>query len=194
MNTPSPPGSGPFRPNDEVASHIETEIRRRYSATRAGVPKGTPTTLLHIGTEQTGLATGSDIEPQTLRVLWIGSRKTAKEYFKHLPPTPGEMENAIAAVEDEVARARTVIPAGSALYTTDAAIREIALISGIPAGAELILGRDAMERTFGRLAAVMPGRPASQEGLPAGAAFAATLLILREVMHHLQFSAITVKT
>src|SRR5512135_1984923 len=102
MNTPSPPGSGPFRPNDEVASHIETEIRRRYSAIRSGAPKGTSTTLLYIGTEQTGFVTGSDSEPETLLVLGIGSRKTAREYFKHVPPTPGEMEKAIAAVENEV--------------------------------------------------------------------------------------------
>jgi hypothetical protein len=38
------------------------------------------------------------------------------------------------------------------------------------------------------------GRPPASEGLPAGGAFAATLLILRELMHHLKFAAITVRT
>jgi len=50
-----------------------------------------------------------------------------------------------------------------------------------------------LERTFNRLTAVSLGRPASREGIPAGVAFAATLLILRKFMHHLQFSSITVK-
>jgi hypothetical protein len=49
-----------------------------------------------------------------------------------------------------------------------------------------------MERTFDRLAQVSLGRPASSEGLPASNSFSATLLILREFMHHLQFAGITV--
>lgn len=188
-----PPESKPFHSKNEVAPPLESELRRRYSAVRYDVPKGAPVTLLHIGTEQTVLVTGSNLEPEALLTLGIGSRRTANEYFKHVPPTPAEMENAIAAVENEVVRARAGLVDGSALVTTDATIREIALLSGVAAGAELGLGLEAMERTFERLAAVTLGRPASREGLPTGAAFAATLLILREVMHHLRFSSITVK-
>lgn len=193
MNTRSPPESGRFHSSDDVAPPVEPEIRRRYSAIRPGIPKGAPITLLHIGAEQTGLATGSDFDPETWLMLGIGLQKTANEYFKHVPPTPGEMENAIAAVENEVMRARAMPVGGSVLVTTDAAIREIALLSGIPAGAELTLSIDTMERTFERVAAVTLGRPASREGLPTDATFAAALLILREVMHHLRFSSITVK-
>jgi hypothetical protein len=46
---------------------------------------------------------------------------------------------------------------------------------------------------FDRMAAISMGRPAGQDTLPAGAAFRATLLILREFMHHLQFQSITLK-
>lgn len=52
------------------------------------------------------------------------------------------------------------------------------------------LSIDALERTFDRLTSVALGRPASQEGLPDDKPFAATLLILRELMHHLQFASI----
>ena len=97
------------------------------------------------------------------------------------------------AVEDEVTRARTLLARGSSLFTADAAVREIALLAGAPDRPEWVLTLDAMERTFDRLAAVTLGRPASREGLPSSAAFAATLLILREFMHHLQFESITVK-
>ncbi len=173
--------------------NIETEIRRQYSVMRSGVLERTPITVLHIGAERTGLATGSDIEPQAVLALGIGSQKTARNCFMHVPPTPGEMENAIAAVEDEVTRARTMLVGRSLLFTSDAAIREIALVAGVPAGPVMTLSLDVMERTFGRLAAVALGRPALREGLPTDLAFAATLLILREVMHHLQFSSVTVK-
>jgi len=50
-----------------------------------------------------------------------------------------------------------------------------------------------MEKTFDRLASVSLGRPAAHEGLPDSTAFAATLLILREFMHHLKFASLTVK-
>ena len=56
----------------------------------------------------------------------------------------------------------------------------------------MTLGLEVMERTLGRLAVAL-GRPEAREGLPGSAAFAATLPILREVMHHLQFSSIRVK-
>jgi exopolyphosphatase/pppGpp-phosphohydrolase len=179
-------------------SNIETEIRLRYSAIRSVVPSGMPTAVLHIGAEQTSVATGTGAEPDMVHMFPIGSRKTAVEYFHHDPPTPGEIENAIVAVEDAVASARTMISGGTnlfttRLFTTDEAIRKIALISGVTDGAELILARDSMERTFERLAAVTLGRSSSQQGIPAGVTFAATLLILREFMHHLQFLSITVK-
>lgn len=60
----------------------------------------------------------------------------------------------------------------SSLYTTREPVREIALVAGLPEQPKLLLSRDTVERTFERLAA--------------------TVLILREFMHHLQFLTITV--
>lgn len=154
-----------------------------------GVPDGAPIAVLHIGAKETAVATGNSPEPQAVLSTAIGSRKTAADYFKHHPPTPSEVENAILAVEDEVMRARTIRKEDSALYTTDAAIREIAVL----AGASTTLGLDALERLFQRWIAVTNGSPASQQGIPDDAAFGATLLILREFMHHLKFPSITVK-
>jgi exopolyphosphatase/pppGpp-phosphohydrolase len=167
-------------------------VREQYSVLRSGVPDHVPVAVLHIGAEQTAVVAGSGSRPEML-MLEIGSRKTAADFFRHEPPTPGEMENAIAAVEDEVTRARAMIPPGSMLFTTDAAIREITLVAGVADGPELRLSIAAMEQTFERLAAIALRRPAGWEGIPAGHAFAATLLILREFMHHLQFPSITVK-
>jgi exopolyphosphatase/pppGpp-phosphohydrolase len=165
----------------------------QYEAIRLGIPDGTHITVLHIGEQETVVAAGAGAEPSAVFKLPVGSRKTAAEYFHHDPPTPGEMENAIVAVEDAVASARTIISGGTGLFTTDEAIRKIALISGVTDGAELILTRDAMEQTFERLIEVILGRPDLRKEVPADATFSATLLILREFMHHLQFLSITVK-
>lgn len=186
MNTPS------SSPESKPGQATDAEVQRRYTLIRAGVADVAPITVLHIGEEQTIVATENGIEPPVVMVLAIGSRKTAHSYFKQEPPTPGEMENAIMAVEDEVIRARPLV-AGSRLFTTDPSIREIALIGGDTDEPELDLTLDAVERTFDRLASVVLGKPAAPEGIPVSATFAVTLLILREFMHHLQFSSITIK-
>lgn len=176
-----------------VKSNIETEIGQRYSTIKFSVSAGISITVLHIGMEQTGLAAGSGSDPEATLVLEIGLQKTAREYFKRAPPAPDEMENAITAVEDEVVRARAMMKNRSKLFTMDAAIREIALIAGVPENAEMVLSLDNVERSFERLAAVTLGRPALREGLPTSTTFAAALLILRELMHHLKFQSITLK-
>lgn len=169
-----------------------TEARRQYAAIRAaGVIDGR-VTVLHIGAKQTVLATGTSRDPTFVLALAIGSSKTAADHFRQDPPAPIELEDAIMVVEDEVTRARDQV-AGSELFTMDAAIHRIALIAGVAEAAEMALSREAVEQTFDRFSGVVLGRPAASEGLPAGGAFAATLLILRELMHHLKFSAITVR-
>lgn len=167
-------------------------ILQRYRASRVRLAWGTPRAVVHIGAEQTTVAAGTGDEPETVATLGIGWRKTATEYFRHEPPTPGEMEQAIKAVEDELMRVRPAIPPGSTLLTTDASVTRIAQAAGLRDPVESSLSLEAVEHTFDRLAAVTLGRPASIEGLPAGAGFAATLLILREFMHHLKFASIQV--
>lgn len=173
---------------------MRTEILKRYKAIRLTLPNDTPITVLHIGMEQTAVATGTGTEPGAIITLTISSQKTAIEYFKHNPPTPSEIENAIVTIEDEVARVRSIISGASMLFTTDESIREIAIIAGIPNQSEIILTRDVMELTFERFVSVSHGRPISREGFPPRISFAATLLILREFMHHLQFLSITIRT
>ena len=169
----------------------EAEVRASYSAFRAQVSATIPITVLHIGPEQTAIAGGDGTQSPVTLALDIGSKKTARDYFQHIPPTPVEMENAIAGIEDQVMRVRTVVPKDPALFTTDAAVREIALVAGVPDSAEMTLTLDAMEQTFERLVAVTLGKTALREGIPTGNEFAAALLILREIMHHLQYQAIT---
>lgn len=170
-----------------ITPAVNSEIRQHYASIRMGVPDGAPITVLHISAEETIVALGNASEPKIVLSLTIGSKKTTATYFKHHPPTPSEVENAILAVEDEVMRTRTMIHPDSALYTTDNAIREIAVL----AGASTTLDLEGVERIFQRWIAVINGSPASQQGIPNDAAFGATILILREFMHHLKFASIT---
>lgn len=171
---------------------METGIHQRYRSIRLGLPAGAPITVLHIGEQETAVATGAGAEPDKVLMLAIGSQRTAAEFFLHTPPTPGEIENAIVRVEDEVTRAREMIAGYPTLVTTDASIREIAHIAGGHAGSALQLPVDAVEQVFALLASHSLGRPASSAGIPGSPVFAAMLLILREFMHHLNFSSISV--
>ena len=132
--------------------------------------------LLHFGAERTSVAGAT---------LALGAHSIARDHFRHDPPSALELENAIAAIEDELARAQHAIARGATFRTGDATVREIAAASGVPRGAEMTLAREAVEQTFQRLAARAPG-------LPAGGEFAATLLILRELMHHLDIASIRI--
>ena len=157
-------------------------------------PRSARRTTLHIGVNHTTVtADNGTAAPETI-VLLIGSGKTASDFFKHTPPTPLEMENAIMAVEDEVTRARTLASPHSPLHTRDEAIRAMALGAGLEDRDSMTLSVEAVERLFDLLASVTLGRPATRTGLPTDTGFAATLLILREFMHHMQFESITIDT
>ncbi len=163
-----------------------------YSSLRRNFPEGTPITVISIGPEKTHLVCGKGDTAAASVSLDIGAQKTSAEHFKHCPPTPGELENAIMAVEDEIAKAPAALLAGSNLFTTDAAIREIARLAGLEDQLTMDLRITEVERTFDRLVSVLQGRPVASAGLPDNPRFGATLLILREFMHHLGFASITI--
>lgn len=154
--------------------------------------KDTYCTELHIGIDQTSVTSRNGTKSSETILLLIGSKKTATDFFKQELPTPIEMENAIMAVEDEVIRARMLVVQDSTLNTSDATIREIAQLADVPDNARMVLSVEAVERLFDLLAALVLGRPASRAGIPLDSGFAATLLILREFMHHLQFTSIII--
>ncbi len=146
--------------------------------------------LLNIGEEETVIS----VQPQGRKAerlsLGIGAGKTALAFFHHEPPTPDEVEAAINVVEDEVTRAVPLTKNATALYTLDSAAKQTARLAGIAGENGTMLSRENMETVFGRLAALSMGRPVSSDPIPVDARFAAALLILREVMHHLGFDSI----
>lgn len=181
--------------DDSFSLTLDPQVRALYSRATVGMkgtqpPEKRAVTMLHIDDDQVIVATGDGRQPSRAIVLALGSVRTSRELFHHDPPTPLEMENAITATENEVIRARAIIDAHSELMTNAASIKQIARFAGLSDPGQRILSIRLIERAFESLAAVTLGRPASIERVPAGTAFAAALLILREFMHHLQFTEI----
>jgi hypothetical protein len=156
---------------------------REENAMAAIVAQSTPLTSQ---AAMTPLEIGRDRTTIGERSLALGWETLALAHFRNERPSPLELERAIEAVEDELAR---VPPAagGGELQTSDRVIRDIAAAAGVSPASEMIISVAAVEQAFERLAARTPG-------LPAGREVAATLLILREVMHHLRFRSIVART
>ena len=171
---------------------VTESLLQAYAVARQHQGPDTCIVVLHIGAEQSGIAVGLGPDADLVKPLPMGSERTARAYFKTTPPTPLAMEHAIQVVEDVVMPLRTVIPREALLFSLDAMLRDIALLAGAEQTESVRLTLDDMERLFNRLSAVVEGSPSTHQGLPESNTFAATLLILREFMHHLQFAQIEV--
>jgi exopolyphosphatase/pppGpp-phosphohydrolase len=171
-------------------TEVGPDIHRLYLAAKMSMSPGTPVTVLLIGDMETTVVTGAGTEPDKVLMLAIGAKKTAKEFFLHTPPSPGEIENAIIQVEDEITRAREMVAGYPSLFATDKQIQVIASIAG-HAGAVRRMSVEDVERVFSLLASNSLGRPSSVSGIPDSPAFAASLLILREFMQHLGFASVS---
>ena len=122
-------------------------------------------------------------------MLAVGVRGIADRFFRHDPPTPFEMEQAIDAVEDALTGSRLQHAERGELVTNDPLLREW-VTAGSPQGDKVRLTRDEVEAIFQRLASASLGHPLALAGLPTGRDAAAALLILRECMHHLGYDGI----
>ena len=148
---------------------------------------------LHIGDDETTIAFAGESGISETVVLAFGSLDICRRYFKHVPPTPGELEAAIAAVEDELMPMIPRLSPSVPLCTADTESVALARSDGVSSDDSLELDLAGVERLFNRLANVAYGRPAAQEGIPERGTFAANLLILRELMHHAGYGSVTVE-
>ena len=148
---------------------------------------------LPIGSDITRVTRIYDGQPDATRLPGIGYGKTATDFFKHSPPMPLEMENVIMAIGDEAIRAGKWRVQDAPLCTHDVGIREMAQLAGVANSARRAWIVDAVEQHLDLQAAWVQGRPASSAGIFLVPGFAASLLILREFLRHLQFPSITVE-
>jgi exopolyphosphatase/pppGpp-phosphohydrolase len=141
-------------------------------------------TRLNMDARQTTLTT---TDPAMSVMLGLGYLSVAETFFRHDPPTPGELERAIDAVEDALMSARASRTDADTLVTSSDIGRFLPDLPSHGAAATL----EEVEARFQRLASVSLGHPRTLADKPLDRESAAGLLILRECMHHLGFGTLT---
>lgn len=167
-------------------------MQNSYARARQHSPDGQALAVLHLAGEKTLLAFGWGANADKLITFSFGAGGLARRLFKRSPPAPLDLENAIAVVEDEIAqKSKGIDGPNFRLVSSDSVIEGFARLAGLAeTEGPRIMSREALERLFGRLASVAEGQPASYADIPDDKEFAAALLILRELMHHLRFHEI----
>jgi hypothetical protein len=141
-------------------------------------------TRLRLHMRQTILAIG-EADPVTLAVAPQG---LAVDFFRHQPPTPHELEQAIDAIEDALMSTRIAHDERGTLVTGEPLVRAI---PGLQQEGDS-LTRDAVEVLFQRLASSSLAPRLLAAAMSVDAETTATMLLLRELMHHLGFAEVTV--
>ena len=150
-------------------------------------------TTLELGAETSTLVCIEDGRVVLQQSLPLGTASLARQWMRHTPPTPLDMEHAIEQTED------VVMPLASKLVRTQQLVLRgsgAALILqavGAKPDEALQWSLDEVEDIFNRIALVSQGRPSGQEALPTAPEFYAAMVILRECLHHLRFGAVVVE-
>jgi len=154
-----------------------------------------PGILLQISKTETNFTTFFDNESNQLQVkeIHVGYQLIADQCFSAFPPTFNEMDNAINIIEEAVVTLHDQIDIQLSLFCADDDLKNIARLAFNTinnADGTQTIRRIEVENLFTRLAEIIKGLPPSQDVLPKDNHFAAYLLILREIMHHLGFECI----
>jgi len=151
----------------------------------------THTFQLVLGPESAGLFNCATEGQRHGLMAWGHAQLTAR-FFSGDTISPGRLEGAIEWTEDRIQAAHADIPPGAQLYTSEDDLRALAELSGVSSSAHMVLHVDAVEATFSRLVMQAFGQAPQQEALPSSARFFATVVFVRELMHHLHFPQIHV--
>lgn len=121
-----------------------------------------------------------------------GHQAMAEQYFRRQPLDAGSLERAIEWTEDRIQQARLHLPPGSQLSSAEADVRLLAELAGLNGEAQA-LHVDAVEQLFSRLVLQAFGQSPHQEDLPERTRVFATVVLLREMLHHLRFGQIDLR-
>jgi hypothetical protein len=127
--------------------------------------------------DRTTLAASAGVEV----VVPAGAAALAWALFRHDPPTSGEIEQAIDAVEDALASTGLRHTQRGDLQAAESQVLDVL---GLRVGDVRRTG-EQVEMQFQRLASMALGPPAARDAGALSGVGAATRLILRECMHHL---------
>lgn len=178
----------------ELPQMDETALHAAWADVRQHVPQPQAIVVLRLGDDRSMLAWGTGVKPEQVSPLPLGLLGLAHRLLPAERLSALAIESTMAEVEDIVMPWHGQLPASAQLFTDDAAMAELARWAGMPdADRSWSLTTEAVEHLFNRWVALAQGRPASQDELPTTGRFSATLLVLREWLHHLGFVGITIR-
>jgi hypothetical protein len=149
----------------------------------AASPAPAPQVLCWGGSHQTHLAWQDPDQPAVVLHLPVGPQSLVDQAMRRWPPRPVDLEHAIDLTEEALSALTPQPPPGRVLQLGGAFVSLIAHFGGAR--------RDDVEAAFEDLAAWSAGRPAPPADWPADPGFGAALLLLRELMHHLNFETLS---
>lgn len=153
----------------------------------------TAKTTLQLGANSSSVLCTQDDRVVLQQDLPLGTASLARQWMRHTPPTPLDIEHAIEQTED------VIMPLAAKLVRTEqlqlrgsgAAL----ILQGVGAVPDTVLrwNLEEVEDLFNRIAMVSQGRPSAHEALPTAPEFYAAMVILRECLHHLRFSGVVLQ-
>ena len=117
----------------------------------------------------------------------INLASMSEQFFPDGRLKASALENAIEWTEDRLQLAQFSKPENAFLYTSDFHVQKLYLAAGIKVADGALLHVDAVEQTFSRLVMQANGQAPGQDLLPEAGVFYSTLVVVRELMHHLKF-------
>lgn len=121
--------------------------------------------------------------------LDIGFKKIAAVFFKHEIPNEAEVEYAINCIEDELMRNKDLVNDNEELYTDAEFIIDIL---NVQPNSTKYYSRQDVEEVFTKYALLSMGRSPVYDDIKMDKEEYAGLLILREIMHHLNYTNLAV--
>jgi len=146
------------------------------------------TRFLTIGENELIFQFIQDNESNKEIILPVGYQSLVESFFKRDIPSESETEYAINYIEDELMSNTELQNNHANLYSADKNIINIFRKNGIDTDS---LSRRSIEDLFSQYARVVMGAPASELQTKITREDFATVLVLREIMHHLDFEALT---
>lgn len=149
-----------------------------------------PVTILRKESEQFILEVVNNNETKSQVTIKAGAIQIILNNLKHEPAEAIEIEAAIADIEDQLMPVIKDLPERRCLVTSEQTFWEIAKVAGFNAEDKIELDIETVEEIFNRLVDLAYGTPARMLKVPVGREFAASVLFLRELMHHAGFYTI----
>jgi len=149
---------------------------------------------LHIGEQATDFIKkrNNSVITTTLNIGW---KQLADRFYTAFPPTYDEVDSAINFTEEVLADVEDLFKDEFVLQSDNEQVKAIAGLAFNTSKndkGETVVPQIELENVFDRFAAIVKGLPASQDVIPDDLGFAAYLLIVREIMHHLDFQEVVV--